>query len=64
MNDLFLKQSANAKKHPFLYHYTKIDSLECILANNSLRASRLDIVNDKEENERITSLWNEKSRVF
>lgn len=49
-----------AKSHQYLYHYTNIDALEKILENNSLRLSRIDKVNDSEENKRITSLWHSK----
>ena len=60
MADLYSQLVAAARLHSKLYHYTNILSLEKILENNSLRASRLDKVNDSEENNRITSLWNNK----
>ena len=33
-----------------LYHYTSIDSLACILKNQTIRFTRLDLLDDLEEN--------------
>ena len=48
------------RKHKYLYHYTRIESFNIISQNKSLRLSRLDMVNDPDENRRITSLWFKK----
>lgn len=64
MADVFLQQVEKTKQHRFLYHYTNVESLKAILRNKSLRASRIDLVNDAEENKRITSLWNTKVFVL
>lgn len=53
-----------AKEHQYLYHYTNLESLRCILKNKSLRLSRIDKVNDPLENERIKALWNKKVYLF
>ncbi len=63
MNELYDELSRKALAHNFLYHYTSISTLKVILKNKSLRLSRLDLVNDPEENKRITSLWNTKVYV-
>lgn len=60
MNDVYEKMFINAQKHKYIYHYTSKESLERIITNNSFRLSRLDLVNDPEENKRITSIWNKK----
>ena len=62
MDDLYTTLTKKASTYRYLYHYTSIDALEAILRNGSLRLSRLDLVNDPKENQRITSLWN--SKVF
>lgn len=64
MFDLYNTLTNAANYHPYLYHYTNLCALKCILSNKSLRLSRLDIVNDSEENKRITSLWNSKLFVL
>lgn len=58
--DLYLELSEKAHSHPLLHHYTTIQTLKVILENSSLRLNRLDLVNDSDENKRITSLWNGK----
>lgn len=58
--DLFSELSQKAYSHSLLHHYTKLDTLKKILANSSLMLNRLDLVNDSNENSRITSLWNDK----
>ena len=55
-NDLVKRASA----HKLLYHYTSLNTLKIILANQSLRLSSLCNVNDPQENKRISSLWNGK----
>lgn len=51
-----------AISHEKLYHYTNFEALKKILANRSLRATRLDKVDDKTENERIDDFW--KNKLF
>lgn len=58
----YSKVLAETQKHEYLYHYTSRDSLEAILLNQSFRLSRLDLVNDPCENNRIKSVWN--NRVY
>ena len=58
--DLYLELSEKAQSHSLLHHYTSIQTLKIILENSSLRLNRLDLVNDSDENKRITSLWNRK----
>ena len=60
MSDLYLELVKKAKLHKELYHYTKIETLDKILANNSLLINHLSSVNDPEENKRITSIWHNK----
>lgn len=60
--DYYIEQIEKAKTHKYLYHNTSIESLSLILKNKSLKLSRLDKVNDADENKRITSPWN--NRVF
>lgn len=60
MNDVYKKMVDSAMKNKYIYHYTSKKALERILENNSLRLTRLDLVNDPEENKRITSIWNKK----
>lgn len=58
--DLYPELSEKAYSHPLLHHYTTLRTLKIILKNFSLRLNRLDLVNDSDENKRITSLWNGK----
>ena len=58
--DLYLDLTAKAQRHPMLYHYTSLSSLRLMLKNQSLKLNRLDKVNDPEENNRVSSLWNTK----
>lgn len=44
---LYLKEQA--KKNKRLYHYTTYESLLAILSSNTLRLSRMDLLNDKAE---------------
>lgn len=64
MSDLYNTLTTAANHHPYLYHYTNLCALKCILSNKSLSLSRLDKVNDSQENKRITSLWNSKLYVL
>lgn len=64
MLDLYPILTEKAHNHSNLYHYTQINSLASILDHHSIRASRLDKVNDSEENKRITSLWDKKVFVI
>lgn len=60
--DYYNELIENAKHHKYLYHNTSIESLSLILKNRSLKLSRLDKINDADENKRIKSPWN--NRVF
>lgn len=53
-----------ALSHKKLYHYTNFKALREILTNMSLRATRLDGVDDKKENNRIDEFWKEKLFVI
>ena len=61
--DLYTEQCKKATHHEYLYHYTTLNALECILNNKSLRLTRLDKVNDPDENNRTPKLWNTKIYV-
>lgn len=58
--DLYYTLSKSAKSHPLLHHYTSICSCEKITDNSSIKLNQLSLVNDPDENRRITSLWNGK----
>lgn len=60
MEEIYNIAVQKRKEHELLYHYTNEESLKIIMNNNSLRLSRLDIVNDPDEAKRIKSLWNQK----
>jgi hypothetical protein len=62
MEDIYSYLTKAAREHNSLHHYTTIDSLEAILGNRSIRLSRLDIVKDPVENQRINTIWNK--RIF
>lgn len=51
-----------SEKHHNLFHYTRYDALKCIIQNRSLRLSRVDLLNDTVENNKIIDLW--KNKVF
>ncbi len=61
-NDMYAELKKRAMNHILIHHYTTIKSLENIITNNSLRLSRLDIVNDTYENKRINDVW--KNKIF
>ena len=44
MSDLYKKLTTAANQYAYLYHYTNLCALKCILSNKSLHLSRLDIV--------------------
>ncbi len=56
----YSKAIKKTRKHKYLYHYTTKESFNILSQNNSLRLSRLDLVNDPDENGRIISLWHKK----
>ena len=60
--DLYLKQIKSSERWNVLYHYTNMTGLKCIEENNSFQLSKLTVVNDAEENERIDNMW--AGRVF
>lgn len=62
--DDFMYDVMNIKEIPnFLYHYTSIETLACILEYKKLRFTRLDKVNDKNEAKSI-DLKNANTLVF
>jgi len=58
--DVYEKSKKLALSHEKLYHYTNFEALEKILTNMTLRATRLDLVDDETENQRIDEFWKEK----
>lgn len=58
--DLYSELTKRSEEYTSLYHYTKFAALNEMLKNHSLLLRRIDLVNDKYENERISSLWNGK----
>ena len=54
--DIYLDCKQSAQKYEEVWHYTTIEALEKIVANQSFRLSRLDLVNDKYENERLDDI--------
>lgn len=55
-DDQYNLSEGKAKQHKKLYHYTTLSALESILTNKTLRLSRLDLVNDKNENARVEDI--------
>ena len=52
-----------AKQHIVLHQYTNFSALKKIIANRSLRFTRMDQLNDKTENSEIVDLWKKKVYV-
>lgn len=52
----------NAGQHKVVHQYTTIEALEQIVCNRSLRLTRIDLLNDIVENEKMLDLW--KNKVF
>lgn len=53
---------SDAKQHERVYQYTTFEALEKIICNRSLRLTRMDLLNDTLENEKIHDLW--KNKVY
>lgn len=49
-----------ANQHTIVHQYTKFDALDKIISNKSLRLTRIDLLNDTVENERMLELWQKK----
>ena len=49
-----------ANQHTIVHQYTTFDALDKIVNNKSLRLTRIDLLNDTVENERILELWQKK----
>lgn len=58
----YKKAIEHSKQHDVLYQYTIFEALKCIVQNHSLRLTRIDLLNDKVENNSIIDLW--KKKVF
>ena len=50
----------HANQHTIVHQYTTFDALDKIVNNKSLRLTRIDLLNDTVENERILELWQKK----
>ncbi len=61
-DDLYTELCASAKKLTRVQHYTNLHAFESIISKGSLRLSRIDLVNDLNENERIHFWW--KNKLF
>lgn len=53
---------SDARQHERVYQYTTFEALEKIICNRSLRLTRMDLLNDTLENEKIHDLW--KNKVY
>ena len=51
-----------ANQHKRIYQYTTYESLEKIITNRALRFTRIDLLNDYIENQKILELW--KNKVY
>lgn len=58
--DIYTSGKESAKNHSVISHYTSLEALQCIIENRSLRLSRLDILNDVHEGERVDDVWKDK----
>ena len=53
----------NAVYHSLVHQYTTLAALDKIINNKSLRLTRIDLLNDTVENERMLELWQKKTFV-
>ena len=49
-----------ANQHTIVHQYTTFDALDKIINSKSLRLTRIDLLNDTVENERMLELWQKK----
>lgn len=52
-----------ANQHILVHQYTTLAALDKIINNKSLRLTRIDLLNDTVENERMLELWQKKTFV-
>ena len=58
----YVEAVESASHYNRLYQYTTYEALEKIITNNSLRLTRIDLLNDGVENQKIFKLW--KNKVY
>lgn len=58
----YVEAVESASHYKRLYQYTTYEALEKIITNNSLRLTRIDLLNDGVENQKVFKLW--KNKVY
>lgn len=64
VDEIYLESVNKAKNYKYLYHFTSFDNLKKIIANQTLRLSRITELNDPIEAERVTSVWHDKCFIL